>query len=51
MLADTIDGYQKKEESLISEFHRCFTLQLDEQVQTGLEGGLVHWVERSSPRK
>ncbi|MCD7468727.1 hypothetical protein HAX54_007155 [Datura stramonium] len=51
MLADTIDGYQKKEESLIYEFRRCFTLHLGEQVLTGLEPGLVHWVERSSPRK
>ncbi|KAK6802641.1 hypothetical protein RDI58_000423 [Solanum bulbocastanum] len=51
MLADTIDGYQKKEESLISEFRRCFTLHLDEQMLIGLEPGLVHWVERSSPRK
>ncbi|TMW82596.1 hypothetical protein EJD97_005571 [Solanum chilense] len=51
MLADTIDGYRKKEESLISEFRRCFTLHLDEQMLTGLEPGLVHWVERSSPRK
>ncbi|CAN4092524.1 unnamed protein product [Withania somnifera] len=51
MLADTIDGYQKKEESLICEFRRCFTLHLSEQVLTGFEPGLVHWVERSSPRK
>ncbi|XP_049399553.1 D-cysteine desulfhydrase 2, mitochondrial isoform X3 [Solanum stenotomum] len=51
MLADTIGGYQKKEESLISEFRRCFTLHLGKQMLTGLEPGLVHWVERSSPRK
>ncbi|KAM3324320.1 D-cysteine desulfhydrase 2, mitochondrial isoform X3 [Capsicum chacoense] len=51
MLADTIDGYQKKEETLISEFRRCFTLQRSEQTLTGSEPGLVHWVERRSPRK
>ncbi|XP_059278083.1 D-cysteine desulfhydrase 2, mitochondrial isoform X2 [Lycium ferocissimum] len=51
MLADTVDGYQKREESLISEFRRCFTLHFGKQVLTGLEPGLVHWVERSSPRK
>ncbi|XP_018633770.1 D-cysteine desulfhydrase 2, mitochondrial isoform X2 [Nicotiana tomentosiformis] len=51
MLVDTIDGYQKKEESLISEFRRCFTLHLGEQVLSGLEPGIVQWVERSSPRK
>nr|XP_009777459.1 PREDICTED: D-cysteine desulfhydrase 2, mitochondrial isoform X2 [Nicotiana sylvestris] len=51
MLADTIDGYQKKEESLISEFRRCFTLHHGEQALSGLEPGLVQWVERSFPRK
>ncbi|XP_019249356.1 PREDICTED: D-cysteine desulfhydrase 2, mitochondrial isoform X2 [Nicotiana attenuata] len=51
MLADTIDGYQKKEESLISEFRKCFTLHLGEQALSGLEPGLVQWAERSSPRK
>ncbi|XP_047255180.1 D-cysteine desulfhydrase 2, mitochondrial isoform X5 [Capsicum annuum] len=51
ILADTIDGYQKKEETLISEFRRCFTLQCSEQTLTGSEPGLVHWVERRSPRK
>ncbi|XP_075101119.1 D-cysteine desulfhydrase 2, mitochondrial isoform X2 [Nicotiana tabacum] len=51
MLADTIDGYQKKEESLISEFRRCFTLHHGEQALSGWEPGLVQWVERSFPRK
>ncbi|KAL8241643.1 hypothetical protein R6Q59_011945 [Mikania micrantha] len=44
MLADTIEGYKKKEQSLISEFCRCFDLPM-------MHNGLVNWVKRQHPRK
>lgn len=44
MLADTIEGYKQKEQSLISEFCRCFDLPM-------MHKGLVNWVERQNPRK
>ncbi|KAL3656052.1 hypothetical protein CASFOL_000448 [Castilleja foliolosa] len=46
MLADKIDGYRKKEQNLISEFLETFTLS-----SSGVNAGLVRWVERSLPRK
>ncbi|KAF5778181.1 putative D-cysteine desulfhydrase [Helianthus annuus] len=44
MLADTIEGYKKKEESLISELCLSFNLPM-------MHNGLVNWVERQHPRK
>ncbi|KAK9060226.1 hypothetical protein SSX86_020930 [Deinandra increscens subsp. villosa] len=44
MLADTIEGYKKKEQSLISELCRCFDLPM-------MHTGIVNWVERQHPRK
>ncbi|KAI3516158.1 hypothetical protein L1887_15069 [Cichorium endivia] len=44
MLADTIEGYKKQEEHLISELCRCFGLPI-------MHKGLVHWVQRQYPRK
>ncbi|XP_071688625.1 D-cysteine desulfhydrase 2, mitochondrial [Rutidosis leptorrhynchoides] len=44
MLADTIEGYRKQEESLISELCRCFDLRIKHT-------GIVNWVERRHPRK
>lgn len=44
MLADTIEGYKKQEEHLISELCRCFGLPI-------MHKGLVHWVQRQHPRK
>lgn len=51
MLADTIDGYRKMEERLISEFHRCFVMPLSDQILNTVDGGIVHWIERRHPRK
>ena len=44
MLADTIEGYRKQEEHLISELCRCYDVPIT-------RSGLVHWVERRHPRK
>ncbi|KAM7468713.1 hypothetical protein LguiB_016275 [Lonicera macranthoides] len=51
MLADTIDGYRKMEERLISEFHRCFVMPLSNQISNTVDGGIVHWIKRRHPRK
>ncbi|KAF8399825.1 hypothetical protein HHK36_015697 [Tetracentron sinense] len=51
MLADTIDGYKKQEKRLISDFKRCCALHLIDHPLNGVDGGIVHWVERSHPRK
>ncbi|XP_076883065.1 D-cysteine desulfhydrase 2, mitochondrial-like [Bidens hawaiensis] len=44
MLADTVEGYKKKEQSLISELCQCFDLPM-------MHNELVNWVERQHPRK
>ncbi|KVI05648.1 1-aminocyclopropane-1-carboxylate deaminase/D-cysteine desulfhydrase [Cynara cardunculus var. scolymus] len=44
MLADTIEGYRKQEEHLISELCRCYDVPTT-------RSGLVNWVERRHPRK
>ncbi|KAI3696485.1 hypothetical protein L1987_79503 [Smallanthus sonchifolius] len=44
MLADTVEGYKKREQSLISELCQCFDLPM-------MRDGLVNWVERQHPRK
>lgn len=44
MLADTIEGYRKQEEHLISELCRCYDVPTT-------PSGLVKWVERRHPRK
>ncbi|XP_076898066.1 D-cysteine desulfhydrase 2, mitochondrial-like [Bidens hawaiensis] len=44
MLADTVEGYKKKEQSLMSELCQCFDLPM-------MHNGLVNWVERQHPRK
>lgn len=50
MLADTIEGYRQKEESLISEFLVSFNFPgLDKLLSK--KGGIVQWVERRFPRK
>lgn len=51
MLADKNDGYRKQEQRLISEFCRCSSLPLIDQVLDGANGGIVCWVERNCPRK
>uniref|UniRef100_A0A7N0UXW5 D-cysteine desulfhydrase n=1 Tax=Kalanchoe fedtschenkoi TaxID=63787 RepID=A0A7N0UXW5_KALFE len=51
MLADSIDGYLKKEKELISDFKRQFGLHAFENVLNKIDGGVVHWVERRHPRK
>lgn len=51
MLADNIDGYQKQEERLVSEFQRCFMVPIVDQLLKRANGTLVHWLERSCPRK
>ncbi|CAI9093070.1 OLC1v1028478C2 [Oldenlandia corymbosa var. corymbosa] len=51
MLADTIDGYRKKEQTLISEFHKiCNSGDVNLHPRVGNDK-VVHWVERRSPRK
>ncbi|KAI3696482.1 hypothetical protein L1987_79500 [Smallanthus sonchifolius] len=44
MLADTVEGYKQREQSLISELCQCFDLPM-------MRDGLVNWVERQHPRK
>lgn len=51
MLADNIDGYRKQEERLISEFQRCFAVPIVDQLLNRANVTLVHWLERSCPRK
>ncbi|KAE9454166.1 hypothetical protein C3L33_13925, partial [Rhododendron williamsianum] len=43
MLADNIDGYQKQEERLVSEFQRCFMVPIVDQLLKRANGTLVHW--------
>ncbi|CAH9117386.1 unnamed protein product [Cuscuta europaea] len=50
MLADTIEGYRKKEESLISEFCLTFNFPNPDQLLRKGRDGIVHWVERLAPR-
>ncbi|KAG9445524.1 hypothetical protein H6P81_011652 [Aristolochia fimbriata] len=49
MLADTIEGYKRQEERLISEFKRLYGLEY--LTLNGVTGGVVQWVERIRPRK
>ncbi|WJZ80680.1 hypothetical protein VitviT2T_000580 [Vitis vinifera] len=51
MLADTVDGYRKKEKCLISDFKHCTAFHHIDHVLKGMDGGIVHWVERDHPRK
>ncbi|KAL2465537.1 D-cysteine desulfhydrase 2 [Abeliophyllum distichum] len=51
MLADKIDGYKKAEERLISEFVRSCNSPLLSAILSKVNDGVVHWVERSIPRK
>ena len=51
MLADTIDGYRKKEKYLISDFKHWTAFHHIDHVLKGMDGGIVHWVERGHPRK
>ncbi|KZV17796.1 hypothetical protein F511_01605 [Dorcoceras hygrometricum] len=53
MLADDIDGYRKMEQNLISEFFESCTFSTGDlpRPPTGVNFGIVNWVERSLPRK
>ncbi|KAJ4960099.1 hypothetical protein NE237_020009 [Protea cynaroides] len=51
MLADSIEGYKKQEERLISDFKMYCGLHLSDRALNGLDGGIVHWVERIHRRK
>ncbi|KAL3501097.1 hypothetical protein ACH5RR_035546 [Cinchona calisaya] len=51
MLADTVEGYRKKEESLISEFRKICDSPTIDLALGGANTEVVHWVERSCPRK
>ncbi|KAK4264985.1 hypothetical protein QN277_026096 [Acacia crassicarpa] len=51
MLADTIDAYREKEERLISEFKKHFNVQYIDHNVNKEDARIVHWVERSRPRK
>ncbi|XP_027099626.2 D-cysteine desulfhydrase 2, mitochondrial isoform X1 [Coffea arabica] len=51
MLADSVEGYRKKEQSLISEFRKmCESPEIDLRLN-GAKYEVVHWVERNRPRK
>ncbi|CAM8953462.1 unnamed protein product [Rhodiola kirilowii] len=51
MLADSMDGYRKKEKELISDFKQQFGLPATDSVLDKIDGGIVQWVERGYPRK
>ncbi|CAM8947615.1 unnamed protein product [Rhodiola kirilowii] len=51
MLADSTDGYRKKEKELISDFKQQFGLPATDSVLDKIDGGIVQWVERGYPRK
>ncbi|KAK3026067.1 hypothetical protein RJ639_042559 [Escallonia herrerae] len=51
MLADTIDGYKRLEERLISQFCGFPVFSLSDQVLVRARGGIVCWVNRRHPRK
>ncbi|KAL6567873.1 hypothetical protein OROGR_001541 [Orobanche gracilis] len=50
MLADKIDGYRKREQKLISEFLRIPTFSSVGRALSGVNAGIVQWVERCLPR-
>ncbi|KAI3844062.1 hypothetical protein MKW92_036332 [Papaver armeniacum] len=51
MLADTIEGYRKQEKRLISDFKRFCCSQEMAQSLNGDNNSIVHWVDRTNPRK
>ncbi|KAI5679289.1 hypothetical protein M9H77_10239 [Catharanthus roseus] len=51
MLADTLEGYRKREEHLISKFHKVGKPPAVEKALGGAKDKVVNWVDRSSPRK
>ncbi|CAA0814112.1 D-cysteine desulfhydrase 2- mitochondrial [Striga hermonthica] len=53
MLVDKIDGYRRKEQNLISEFLESTTFSSFNSTSTlsGVNTGLVQWVQHNSPRK
>ncbi|XP_042500614.1 D-cysteine desulfhydrase 2, mitochondrial-like isoform X5 [Macadamia integrifolia] len=51
MLADSVEGYKKQEERLISDFKMYCVLHPSDHAFDGLDGGIVHWVERIHRRK
>lgn len=51
MLADSMDGYHKKEKELISDFKRQFDLPATDNVLKKINARVVQWVERCHPRK
>ncbi|CAM8947606.1 unnamed protein product [Rhodiola kirilowii] len=51
MLADSMDGYRKKEKELILDFKRQFGFPATDSVLDKIDGGIVQWVERGYPRK
>ncbi|KAL6569182.1 hypothetical protein OROHE_003463 [Orobanche hederae] len=51
MLADKIDGYRKREQKLISEFLRIPLFLSVGRALSGVNAGIVQWVERCLPRK
>ncbi|XP_077227981.1 pyridoxal-5'-phosphate-dependent enzyme family protein isoform X3 [Tasmannia lanceolata] len=51
MLADTIEGYKRQEKCLIFDFKRLCGLEHLDDALNGVDGGIVHWVERTHPRK
>ncbi|KAK1269549.1 hypothetical protein QJS04_geneDACA006453 [Acorus gramineus] len=48
MLADDIEGYQRQEKRLVSDFTRLYGL---DYVEPAVHGDIVHWVNRIRPRK
>ncbi|KAH9606167.1 hypothetical protein KSS87_014482 [Heliosperma pusillum] len=48
MLADTVDGYKKQENHLISDFRRYYASDFTYNTS---ENELINWVDRETPRK
>lgn len=51
MLAETIEGYRKKEESLMFEFRKICDSPAIDLTLSGANTEVVHWAERRCPRK
>ncbi|CAA7395576.1 unnamed protein product [Spirodela intermedia] len=51
MLAETIEGYKRREKVLISDFKRICEPKYQASALNGLDDGMVQWVDRIYPRR
>ena len=51
MLAETIDGYKRKENVLIKDFNRIFCPEHTESSFNDVHDGIVCWNDRVRPRR